>query len=92
MLAMALFLEKYVKVSMTPTTCNRIEATWLQRWKETFGKPRCLPHKILKAYLDLLDILADMLDNQMDWECCRRMMHWKILDRIGVMKFLMICD
>jgi hypothetical protein len=31
MRAMALFLEKYVKVSTTPTPCNRIEAAWLQR-------------------------------------------------------------
>ncbi len=30
MLAMALFLEKYVKVSMTPNTCNRIEVAGLQ--------------------------------------------------------------
>jgi hypothetical protein len=69
MLAMALFLEKYVKVLMTPSTCNRIEATWLQHWKETLGNPRQLPRNVLRAYLDSLVILADMLDNQMDWEC-----------------------
>ncbi len=69
MLAMALFLEKYVKVSMIPSTCNKIEAAWLQRWKETLGNPCQLPHKVLQAYLNLLDILADMLDDQMDWEC-----------------------
>jgi hypothetical protein len=66
---MALFLEKYVRVSMTPTTCDRIEAAWLQWWKETLENPHRFPCKLLKAYLDLLDILADMLDNQMDWEC-----------------------
>jgi hypothetical protein len=69
MLAMALFLEKYVKVLMTPTTRDRIEAAWLQRWKETLGNPRHLPHKVQKGYLDSLDILADMLNGQMDWEC-----------------------
>jgi hypothetical protein len=69
MLAMLLFLEKYVKVLMSPTTCNRIEAVWLQYWKETLGNPRRLSCKVLKAFLNLLDILADMLDNQMDWEC-----------------------
>jgi hypothetical protein len=69
MLAMALFREKYVKVSMTPSTCNKIEAAWLQRWKKTLGNPRQLPRKVLQAYLDSLDILADMLDDQMDWEC-----------------------
>jgi hypothetical protein len=69
MLAMVLFLEKYVKVSMTPSTCNRIEAAWLQHWKETLGNPRRLPRKVLRAYLNLLYISADMLDNQIDWEC-----------------------
>jgi hypothetical protein len=33
------------------------------------GNPRHLPQKVLKAYLDSLDVLADMLDDQMDWEC-----------------------
>ncbi len=39
MLTMALFLEKYVKVSMKPSTCDKIKAAWLQRWKETLGNP-----------------------------------------------------
>jgi hypothetical protein len=69
MLVVALFLEKYVKVLMTPTTCNRIEAAWLQCWKENLGNPHMLSCKVLKAYLNLLDISADMLDDQMDWEC-----------------------
>jgi hypothetical protein len=69
MLTMALFLAMYVKMSMTPTTCNRIEAAWLERWKETLGNPHRLPRKVLKAYLDSLGIYADMLDDQMDWEC-----------------------
>jgi hypothetical protein len=69
MLAIAPFLEKYVKVSMAPTNHDRIEAAWLQRWKETLGNPHRLPCKVLKAYLDLLDILSDMLESQMDWEC-----------------------
>jgi hypothetical protein len=47
MLAMALFFEKYVKVSMTSTTCNRIEAAGLQWWRETLGNPLCLPSKVL---------------------------------------------
>jgi hypothetical protein len=47
MLAMALFLEKHVKVSMTPSTCNRIEVAWLQRWKETLDNPCRLPCRVL---------------------------------------------
>jgi hypothetical protein len=69
MLAMVLFLEKYVKVSMTPSTPDMIEVAWLQHWKETLGNPRQHPRKILQAYLDSLDISADMLEDQMDWEC-----------------------
>ena len=92
MLAMALFLEKIVKVLMTPTNCNRIEATWLQGWKETLENPCCLPHKVLKVYLALLDISADTLDNQMDWECWPENNQWKILEKISTMRRLMICD
>jgi hypothetical protein len=29
MLAIVLLLEKYVKVLMTPSTCNRIKTAWL---------------------------------------------------------------
>ncbi len=54
---------------MTLSTSNKIEATWLQHWKETLGNPRQLPRKVLRAYLDLLDISADMLVNQMNREC-----------------------
>ncbi len=88
MLAMALFLEKYMKVLMSPSTCNRIKAAWLQHWKETLGNPRKLPCNVLRAYLDSLDISVDMLDDQMDWECWPMDMHWKILGRMIVMKWL----
>ncbi len=54
---------------MTSSTFNKIEAAWLQRWKETLGNPLRLPYKVLQAYLNSMDILADMLDSQMDWEC-----------------------
>jgi hypothetical protein len=88
MLAMAFFLEKYVKVLMTHSICNRIKMAWLQRWKEILGNPCWLPCKVLRAYLDSLDILADVLDNQMDWRC------WPVDDaledfgRMIVMKWL----
>jgi hypothetical protein len=34
MLAMALFLEKYMKSSITPADRDKIELAWLMRWKE----------------------------------------------------------
>jgi hypothetical protein len=68
MLAMALFLEKYNK-SMTHADRDKIETAWLQRWKDKLGNPSRLPRKVMKAYLDYMDISAEVLDDQMDWEC-----------------------
>ncbi len=68
MLAMALFLERYVKKSMTQAYRDKIEAAWLQRWKERLGNPSHMPCKVMKAYLEYIDISPEMLDTQMDWE------------------------
>jgi hypothetical protein len=68
MLAMALFLEKYNK-SMTNADRDKMETAWLQRWKDKLGNPSRLPRKVMKTYLDYMDISADVLDAQMDWEC-----------------------
>ncbi len=68
MLAMALFLDKYVKHSMTPVDRDKLEAAWLLRWKEALGNPSRLPRKVMKAYLDYMDMSTDVLDNQMDWD------------------------
>ena len=75
MLAMALFLEKYNR-SMSNADRDKIETAWLQRWKDNLGNPSCLPRKVMKAYLDYMDISAEMLDDQMDWEC------WPIDDAV----------
>ena len=68
MQAMALFLERYNR-SMSNANCNKIETAWLQRWKDNLGNPSRLPRKVMRAHLDYMDILAEMLDDQMDWEC-----------------------
>jgi hypothetical protein len=39
MLAVALFLEKYMKSSITPADRDKIESAWLMRWKEQLGNP-----------------------------------------------------
>ena len=41
-----------------------------------------MPRKIMKAYLDYMDILAEMLDDQMDWEC------WLIDDEVEEFYFV----
>jgi len=32
-------------------------------------QPSRMPRKVMKAYLNYMDISAEMLDDQMDWEC-----------------------
>ena len=68
MLAMALFLDKYVKHSMTPAERDKLETAWLLRWKEALGNPSHMPHKVMRAYLDYMDMSSDILDKQMDWD------------------------
>ena len=68
MLAIALFLDKYNK-SMTHADRDKVETAWLQRWKEKLGNPSRLPRKVMRAYIDYMDISEDVLDQQMDWEC-----------------------
>jgi hypothetical protein len=68
MLAMALFLERYVKKLMSQADRDKIEAAWLQQWKQRLGNLSCMPRKVMKAYLEYMDISPEMLDTQMDWE------------------------
>jgi hypothetical protein len=66
MLAMALFLEKYMKSSVSPADWDKIESAWLQHWKDRLGNPSLLPRKVMRAYLEDMDITTDVLDDQMD--------------------------
>jgi hypothetical protein len=68
MLAMALFLDRYTR-SIGSADRDKIEKAWLLRWKDNLGNPSHLPRKVMKAYLDYMDISAETLDDQMDWEC-----------------------
>ena len=68
MLAMALFLDKYTLL-MSNVDRDKLEKAWLLRWKENLGNPSRLPCKVMKAYLDYMDISAETLDDQIDWEC-----------------------
>ncbi len=69
MLAMALFLDKYISKTMSHADRDKLEIAWLQRWKEKLGNPSRMPRKVMRAYLDYMDISAETLDTQMDWEC-----------------------
>ena len=69
MLAIALFLDQYIKTTMSPSDRDKIESAWLQQWKERPGNPSRLPRRVMKTFLEEMDITLDVLDEQMDWEC-----------------------
>ena len=48
---------------------DKIESDWLARWKGLIGNPSRKPRQVMKAYINLLDILVDNLDKAMCWEC-----------------------
>ncbi len=69
MLAMALFLNRYIKSSMTSAEKDKLEPAWLQRWQERLGNPSRLPRKVMMTYLEDMDITPDVQDEQMEWDC-----------------------
>ncbi len=79
MLAMALFLDRYIKSFMTSAEKDKLESAWLQRWQERLGNPSRLPRKVMMTYLEEMDITPDVQDEQMEWDC------WPMDD--GVEKF-----
>ena len=48
---------------------DRIEADWIARWRGSLGNLNRKPRRVMKAYLDLMDMTMDDLDDQMCWEC-----------------------
>ena len=67
-LAIALFIEKY-KRELSDDVRDKIETDWVARWRSAVGNLTRKPRRVMKAYLDLLDISMDDLDEQMCWEC-----------------------
>ena len=67
-LAIALFLEKY-KRELTDEAKDKIETNWVDRWRSVLGTQQKKPRRVMKTYLDLLDISVDELDDQMCWDC-----------------------
>ncbi len=68
MLAIALFIEKY-KRNMDANSKDKMESDWLQRWHGALGAGAKPPRCIMKAYVNLLDIMFNDLDEQICWEC-----------------------
>ena len=67
-LAIALFIEKY-KRDLSDDVKDKIESEWVARWRSAIGNPKRNPQRVMKTYLDLLDITVNDLDNQMCWDC-----------------------
>ena len=66
-LAMALFIEKY-KRDISGDLKDKIERDWVTRWKDTVGSNRP-PRRVMKTYVDHLDISVDDLDDLLCWDC-----------------------
>ena len=69
MLAMALFLDKYVRQSLSDEDKHKVELAWLRKHKDKLGLPQHPPSQVMKAYCADLDILSDLLNRTMDWDC-----------------------
>ena len=65
-LAMALFIEKY-KRDMSSDLKDKLERDWVSRWKDTVGSNK--PRRVMKTYVDHLDISVDDLDDLLCWDC-----------------------
>ena len=63
-LAIALFIKKY-KQDLSDDVMDKIETNWVARWPLVIGNPTKKPRRVMKTYLDLLDITVDDLDDQM---------------------------
>ncbi len=69
MLAIALFLDKHVKHSLSDNDRRRIESNWVDRWKKQLGQPQRSSSQVMKAYCAKMDISLGHLDLAMDWKC-----------------------
>jgi hypothetical protein len=70
-----------MKSSVSLADWDKIESAWLQCWKNKLGNPSHLPRKVMRAYLEDMDITTDVLDDQMNCEC------WPVNDEVEDFKF-----
>ncbi len=69
MLATAICLERYTKKDLSSTLREAIKQEWLAKWKDGLGNPNSTPHKVMRTYVESLDITVAGLDEEMDWSC-----------------------
>jgi hypothetical protein len=58
-----------MKISLTDQAQAKLEEAWLQQWSEWLGCPTWTPGKVMRTYLEHMDITVDNLDVQMHWDC-----------------------
>jgi hypothetical protein len=63
-LALALFVNRYVRDSLVDSDCTDIEHKWLTRWKEHLGEPGRTPQQVMWVYCDTMNTTPDTLDWQ----------------------------
>ena len=62
------FIEKY-KRELSTVAKYKIELGWIERWIAAVGNPTKKPRRMMKVYMDLLDLTVEDLDEQMCWDC-----------------------
>jgi hypothetical protein len=67
-LAIALFIKKY-KRPISDNMIDQLVSDWVKHWKDSLGNPTKKPCRVMKTYLDLMDISMDYLDENMCWDC-----------------------
>ncbi len=68
MLTITLFIDKY-KLNISNEEKDKLEHDWLESWRGALRNPSKTPRRIMRVYIDYLDILVDALDNQICWDC-----------------------
>jgi hypothetical protein len=69
MLAVALFVDKYIKGDLSDGQRSKIEQDWLTHWKEELGRPGQTPSQVMQTYCETYNISPEDVGNAMDWDC-----------------------
>jgi hypothetical protein len=68
MLAIMLFIDRYIKKELSESDWSNIKHKWLSCWKDKLGMPAHTPHQIMRRYCDANNITPEFLNLAMDWE------------------------
>jgi hypothetical protein len=69
MLAMALYIDRYMKNEVSEADRAKIKLKWIQRWNNKLGQPARTPRQFMQTYCNLYNVTADHLDQALDWDC-----------------------